>query len=339
MHEQKVIIGCDWGTSSFRLKIASIQDGILLAEAASSDGIATVHQNWLNAQAIHPTNQSTFFLRFLSTRITELIEQLRMEVSIEAVVASGMASSTIGLIDLSYAGTPFPLSGQQAVYEKIEAGSANPYPVYVISGLRHFDEVMRGEETQLIGISAILQQMSREDCTCILPGTHSKHIKIRQGNITEFRTYLTGELFNIMRRHSVLGKSVSELNTKESLPDSAKSAFEKGVRKSIGNNLLNTVFGVRTNQLFNRLSKTDNYYFLSGLLIGAELQELARTSGERIVLAAGHALFPFYQQTINILKLDRYCTFLDPKEVEAAATAGQLKLYKNIFLNSTYEHK
>ncbi len=336
MDEQKIIIGCDWGTSSFRLRVTRIQDGKPLAESASSDGVSVVYQDWVNSPKEFSVAQTAWFVKFLAAKITDLVQSLKTSVCIEAVVVSGMASSTIGIVELPYATTIFPLSGQHVIYKKIEAGYANPYPVYIISGLRHKDEVMRGEETQLIGLAEMIKDLNSGVCTCILPGTHSKHIKIRKGNITAFSTCITGELFNLLRRHGVIGKSVAELSSTGMLSESAKSAFQDGVKTSIGNNLLNTIFRVRTNQLFNRLTKTENYYFLSGLLIGAELQDLVTEPGEQLILAAGDNITAFYQEAIRILKPQTDSRIMDPKEVEAAAMLGQLKLYNTNFQNAAY---
>ena len=69
---------------------------------------------------------------------------------------------------------------------------------------------MRGEETQLIGLIKLLALSGHPmpDARCIFPGTHSKHLHIQQGTLIRFDTYMTGELFDVMRRHSILRDSV-----------------------------------------------------------------------------------------------------------------------------------
>ncbi len=123
-------------------------------------------------------------------------------------------------------------------------------------------DVMRGEETQLVGLD-----VSEPSAVC-LPGTHSKWVSFDGQRIDAFQTMMTGELFDILSRHSLLAQ-MSE-------PGAADScAFARGLdRAAGGSGLLHELFGVRTLRLFDKLAATAVPDYLSGLLIGHELASI-----------------------------------------------------------------
>ncbi|HEX3934903.1 MAG TPA: 2-dehydro-3-deoxygalactonokinase, partial [Puia sp.] len=111
----------------------------------------------------------------------------------------------------------------------------------------------------------------------VFPGTHSKHIDVRDGQAVAFKTYMTGELFALLTQQSVLAASVTAPDKTGSAAGSAATlpeAFFAGIAATRNASLLHSAFLTRTNQLFHKYNKEDNYHFLSGLLIGEELREL-----------------------------------------------------------------
>lgn len=185
------------------------------------------------------------------------------------IVVSGMASSTIGIQELPYKQLPFLASGNDLHYEIIAGTEQFSNAIILVSGARTERDVMRGEETQLAGCA---QQWNNERQVFVFPGTHSKHIYVQNGYAINFETYMTGEVFGLLSQNSILSKSVlagSDIRDKED-----KAAFEQGVLDSRHQHLLHAAFMVRTNDLFQRFSKEQNYWYLSGLLIGAELAVL-----------------------------------------------------------------
>ncbi|MEJ7588662.1 MAG: 2-dehydro-3-deoxygalactonokinase, partial [Ferruginibacter sp.] len=105
----------------------------------------------------------------------------------------------------------------------------------------------------------------------IFPGTHSKHLSVKNGMVTSITTYMTGELFDLLSSKSILSASVKKNERGDNSP-----FFIEGVIKGTGSNLTNSIFHVRTNHLFNKITSFENYDYLSGLLIGHELKEIAR---------------------------------------------------------------
>src|SRR5690606_11395652 len=155
------------------------------------------------------------------------------------LLISGMASSSIGIEELPYADLPFNINGSDAVCAYFEPGHELSHPVFLISGVRAAHDVMRGEETQLVGVCDLLgktvQNHNEAEQVFIFPGTHSKHIYINNARIREFKTYMTGEYFDLLRHKSILSHGVSDVQDFKS-PKNLQS-FKKGVMESLVTNL------------------------------------------------------------------------------------------------------
>ena len=248
----------DWGTSNFRLRLV---EETVVREVRTDEGTAKLAaQGGDRAEAFRST-------------LARGLEQLKAPAS-APVILSGMASSSIGWKELPYATLPFSLDGRDAVWEKIDGR------VYLISGLRSATDVLRGEETETLGLVASLGREMPFEAVFILPGTHSKHLDVNPGGIASFRTFMTGELFDVIGRQSVLRHS-----TDPSAPFD-RAAFLEGVEESQRRPLTSALFRVRTRQVLDRKDAPSNTSFLSGLLIGAELGSLRGTAVPVIVAAA-----------------------------------------------------
>ena len=131
-------------------------------------------------------------------------------------------------------------------------------------------DVMRGEETQIAG--ALLQHPEFALASClVMPGTHSKWVSIEQGKIIRFASYLTGELFSVLKKHSILGRLMPEACGDE---ETGVAAFEMGLaaaRASAPGDFAHQIFAARTLGLTGRLAPTALADYLSGVLIGHEL--------------------------------------------------------------------
>jgi len=259
-------LSCDWGTSSFRLRLISLDDLHILAEENSADGIAGIYRNW-EQQKDSGIDRDDFYINVLRQKVNTLSANINTSLERIPIVLSGMASSTIGLIDLPYKRLPFSLRGDDLEARYIDKKDFNP--LLIISGASTADDVMRGEETKIIGCHSFLDDLSDEHLL-IFPGTHPKHINIQGDKVTGFNTYMTGEFFDLLSNQSILAASVSKATDILLHTD----AFKMGVEQGLNTNLLHAAFMVRTNQVLKAMPKDDNFCYLSGLLIGAELKSL-----------------------------------------------------------------
>lgn len=311
-------ISCDWGTSSFRLRLADAETQTVLAEVKSREGIAAIYALWKND---NNRERVSFYLSILSGYITTLATQYGQSLAGLTVVLSGMASSSIGMLELPYKEMPFNKNGSDFLIHTILPSLHFSNRLLIVSGVRSSTDVMRGEETMLAGCNTDEQA---EEVLFIFPGTHSKHVTVKNEIVQDFKTYMTGEIFDLLANKSILSASVQ----KNSFVKANEIAFKKGVMESCNSNLLSTLFHVRTNQLFDQLDTMSNYYFLSGLLIGAELKDIPEKKYTGIQLVSSEIFLPLYSMALETMGLTvRQC-----HDADAALIKGQsliFRQYKN----------
>lgn len=191
------------------------------------------------------------------------------------LLACGMVGSAQGWREAKYLPTPTSLDelGRSLT---LVARPDGP-PLHIVPGLVQqgsLPNVMRGEETQVLGVLASLALPADATVLIGLPGTHSKWVLARQGCIEQFHTFMTGEVFAALRGHTILGKTMQA----PTAPDDA--AFARGLEVARGSDaalgLLSHIFSTRTLGLTGALAPTSQADYLSGLLIGHEVASLAR---------------------------------------------------------------
>ena len=157
-------------------------------------------------------------------------------------------------------------------------------------------DVMRGEETQIIGLMDSIGDGLHDIC---LPGTHSKWVQVHDGTIQSIHTAMTGEAYALFRTHSVLARLMPADN-----PPFDAAAFDKGLlRSGDPGGLLNHLFGVRTAGLLGRLSDTESPSYLSGLLIGHEIR--AQTPHpQRVHLIGNDGLLTVYAHALEAFGIE-----------------------------------
>lgn len=317
-------LSCDWGTTAFRLRLVEIPGLKILAESRDSQGISSTYSAW-QAAGSNESARWDFFLGVISLHLLEIEKQAGRPVENIPLILSGMASSTIGCRELPYKEMPFAIDGSELQVETVAAHPGFPHEIALISGARTHRDIMRGEETQLVGALAGVAR-TKAIRTVILPGTHSKHIKVENGQATDLRTYMTGEFFDLLSKKSVLSASVE---TNGDLDDAQNAtAFDAGVRAGAGGNLLNRAFGVRVRGVLEKTSKSANYHYLSGMLIGSELGSIPGTT-DSLTLIAGGALADCYRRAFGILQP---AAVIDTIDVNTALLKGQWGVASNLGL-------
>jgi 2-dehydro-3-deoxygalactonokinase len=256
------MIAIDWGTTSFRAYRLDREGNVVDAHASGKGIMAT------------PPGPNV------------LEEEIGAWLDDGPIVMSGMVGSRQGWVEAPYVSCP-------AGYEEIAAGlkpvSWGKRKAWIVPGVSCRDaagvpDVMRGEETQILGCAV--------DGTICLPGTHSKWVEVRGGRIERFYTAMTGEVYAVLKQHSILGRMMEEGATDA-------EAFAQGVRRSGDEGgLLHHLFGVRTRALMGELPPPAAPSYLSGILIGHELR--GRAHGEVMLLGAP-ALTALYAQAAALL--------------------------------------
>lgn len=297
-------LSCDWGTSHFRLRLIDRTRMTILDEHTSDEGIQALALN-------HPQNEERHLAmaEVLRSSIDALVLTNQPHIP---VMISGMASSTLGWQSLPYAPLPAPLDGSTLHYLDFEIDG---HPVRLISGLHSANDVMRGEETELVGLFAgPAKARATDDFIVILPGTHSKHVRIHIGTITDFTTYMTGELFQLLSTQSTL-RVAGETRFDE-------TAFRQGLEASQNPGLGRALFRTRSLTLLGQLKPFHSPAYLSGMLIGTEFSTLISSPPSRILLAAGDQLAEHYHLAISTLLPSTHLGTIAPDELAAAAIHG-----------------
>ncbi|SNB52464.1 2-keto-3-deoxygalactonate kinase [Arboricoccus pini] len=256
------LIALDWGTTSLRAYLLA-DDGRILDRRQAKAGILQIEGG-----------------RFHATLET-LIAAWQTAHGRLPLITSGMIGSRQGWVEAPYLACPASLDGLAARLVVVPLGDGGR--LHVVPGLAvegDLPDVMRGEETELVGLGAM-----QDGGLYVLPGTHSKWVLAQGGRIEGFKTYMTGEIFAVLKDHSILGRLMSEGPADE-------AAFLKGVDVGLEaddrlGGLLHAVFSARTLPLMDRLPATSVAPYLSGILIGAEIQAGRSAHGDRTATLVG----------------------------------------------------
>jgi 2-dehydro-3-deoxygalactonokinase len=267
-------VAIDWGTSSFRLWLIAA-DGSVLAERRSGEGMTTAN--------------TTGFTIVLQSHLDAIDAPAGLP-----VIVCGMAGARQGWVEAGYLDTPAALSGIPAAAVRVPGIDAD---IRILPGLAQRDaaqpDVMRGEETQLLGAASTLG--AGEHLVC-MPGTHSKWVRIADGRVTGFSTFMTGELFETLSKHTILSHSVSD----GSAVDGAGEAFRSAVLQALDNpaRITSQLFSVRARQLLAGTPASDGRARLSGTLIGCEIAgALTMASADTpVALVVSGSLGTLYRQ-------------------------------------------
>ncbi len=276
-------ISCDWGTSNFRLRLVKTKDLTVEAEHKTNHGVKLLHQKFLLQTEL---DQVEFFKAYLANQIKELAAYDKATL----VVTAGMASSNIGMKELEYGTIPFSEEGTGLIFKSIPF--QKNLDILLISGVKSDSGMMRGEEVQAIGLATYLK--AYESGILILPGTHSKHIEYTSRAFTSLKSYMTGELFDVLTTKSILSNSVRSV----AWNNSNKAAFIEGVEIGAKEQLSANLFSIRAQHLLQNSCKEDNFFRLSGMLIGEELSYL-NDLDTTLFLAAAEPFLAMYKLALE----------------------------------------
>jgi 2-dehydro-3-deoxygalactonokinase len=236
------LIALDWGTSSLRA-IRMDADGTVLETRRQPWGIRQLPDSGF-AGALEAVTQGW----------PALIR-----------IASGMIGSRSGWREVAYLDLP---AGGDELAGALDTAEG----LTIVPGLRNprGPDVMRGEETQIVGLMAL--HPAAADATVLLPGTHSKWVSLRQGRVVDFCTLMTGELFALLRQHSILAAGVdagAAFDDGDAFLDGVRQAHDSGAA-----GVLSRLFATRARMLDGDLQPASIPDYLSGLLIGEEFRSM-----------------------------------------------------------------
>lgn len=244
------LIALDWGTSSLRAWLLG-RGGAVLDTCAAPLGVQQVPEG----------DFAGVYAR--------LTAAWRTAAPGLPALAAGMIGSAQGWCEAPYQVCPADAGALGTGLVAVDTGCGGT--LHIVPGLRveaALPDVMRGEETQILGALAVEPALAA-NARLVLPGTHSKWVTVRDGRIERFATYMTGELFAVLRAHSILGRPAREAGA-----TSDAAAFARGVAsvRDAADGLFPLLFSARTLVLRGALDAAHSLDYLSGLLIGEELR-------------------------------------------------------------------
>lgn len=238
-------IAVDWGTTNRRAYRLD-PDGRLAAEMEDESGILAVGRGGFPAA----------------------VAEIEARLGERPMLLAGMVGSNRGWIEAPYVRCPAGLGSLADAIVWAEPGRAAIVPGVACEAPA---DVMRGEEVQLLG--AVAEHLAGPDALVCHPGTHNKWVRLERGRIVRFRTVMTGELFSLLKAHSILSDLLGD-------PAEPDSAFAAGVRHGLErDDLTAELFSVRARALLGEAGGAASY--TSGLLIGCDLKVGLREADEQ----------------------------------------------------------
>lgn len=219
----------------------------------------------------------------------DAVGEIRARLGDKPLLLAGMIGSNRGWIEAPYVTCPAGLDELAAGLVWADDRTA------IVPGVcdNHRPDVMRGEEVQLLG--AVAAGTIPPACLVCHPGTHNKWAEVAGGRIAAFRTVMTGELFNLLKEHSVLSDLLAS-------PAEPGAAFEAGVRYGLAaDDLQAELFSVRARVLLGKARREDAASYTSGLLIGGDIRiGLQSEQSTKIVVMGRPELTRLYVTALNI---------------------------------------
>ena len=292
-------IAADWGTTHMRAW-AIDKKGEVLAYSESNEGMKDLQQN-----EFEPV-------------LLRLIENWLDNKKITPIMACGMVGARQGWVETPYLKTPcVPIDKTQLTV----ASTKDPrIQVNLVPGVMQHKpaDIMRGEETQIAGF--IKENPSFDGIVC-LPGTHTKWVNVRAGQIENFRTFMTGELFGVISNNTLIKHSIESEGWDQ-------VSFDNGVIKGFDNPGLITadLFSLRSESIVNDLDSNSARATLSGLLLGVELNGAKNYwKDKKVILIGSELLTNNYQKGLKILG-GKSLSF----SLEAATLSGLTSAYMEL---------
>ncbi|MCC4834457.1 2-dehydro-3-deoxygalactonokinase [Shewanella sp. 1_MG-2023] len=300
---QPALIAVDWGSSNFRSFLLD-KSGHILSEVTSPQGMLCLEK----AQ----------FEPALLEQIQPWLNDISAQKNVVPVLMAGMVGSAQGWCDAGY--VECPADAKQAATQLQAVNNQAGLQLHIVPGFKCQTsnlqpDVMRGEEVQVFGAVSLIEHelgllnnAQLEKLVFCLPGTHSKWIRMAKSDhghtlIDDLSTHMTGEMFNIVLEHSILGKGLDK-SAESHIEEIDMDGFLQGVHTSQREGgLLHHLFSARTLRLEQRLADDDVTSYLSGLLIGSELCSVLASSPnlEHIYLIGSSQLNNLYSEALKEL--------------------------------------
>lgn len=296
MTSEPSLVALDWGTSSLRAYLMGADGAAVLDSRAEAWGVMQVPGG-------------DFAVAF-----EQVTGAWRARWPGLKAIAAGMIGSAQGWVQVPYCLCPAGDDELAAALAPVCGGA-----LHIVPGIAQFGDrpdVMRGEETQIAGALEQHPGLAAKSLL-VLPGTHSKWVRVVDGKVRDFATYMTGELFAVLRDHSLLGRPAKDAGRAPD-PAAAEAAFVRGLvtARDSAPGVAPLLFSARAMVMAGRMTADASLAYLSGLLIGEELR-CGLMGGARPLALIGEApLCRRYAAALRLFGVE------DTPVIDGAAPAG-----------------
>ncbi|MES2337186.1 MAG: 2-dehydro-3-deoxygalactonokinase [Pseudomonadota bacterium] len=271
-------LAVDWGTTNRRV-YAIADDGTVIATERDDRGVLSIAKDAFAAE----------------------VGEIRARFGDLPVICAGMVGSTRGWVEVPYAPCPATLDDLAARLTWVEPGRTA-----IVPGVAAASDVMRGEEVQVLG--AVASGLVPGDALLCQPGTHCKWAQMTGGAIGDFRTTMTGELFALLQRHSLLADFMT--GDVADGPD-----FRDGLALAREGTPLSALFGERAGVVLGHRAADGVAARVSGLLVGSDVAEQRLASGETVYILADARLGALYGAAVEAaggvpMSIDSHAAFV-----------------------------
>lgn len=274
------MIALDWGTTNVRLALLA-PSGDVIDERRGSSGVGS----------------------FSKSRFESHFEELTAGWPLVPALAAGMVGSRQGWQEVPYLTCP---ASPNDLVNGLMTFTHRNRPITIVPGLQVLEDnradVMRGEESQISGFLTLEPGFTG---TLLLPGTHSKWVSIENGTVLDFKTYMTGEIFQAISQHTILQHSLAEGDPDPNLFEEIACRLAQN-NASIGGQL----FGLRARHLLNGTDRSELHHELSALLILSEIRS-GQTDGfdlcQNVNLIGSEGLTGLYKLVLQALGKPSTC--------------------------------
>ncbi|MFC3120670.1 2-dehydro-3-deoxygalactonokinase [Agaribacter flavus] len=261
INKNSKVIVIDWGTTNFRAFLLD-SNNELISETAANIGLLSI-------------NDGNF-----ARALASILEKWQPDYKAMPIIMAGMVGSAKGWHNVDYVNCP--MSAGDLCHSLFNFQLPWGPEALIVPGVSYTSsigkDVMRGEEIQIFGLASLLKAHQFE---AVFPGTHSKHVVFEQGQILSFATYMTGELFSILDKHSILASEKADKH------EFSSTAFYRGINDAQDGQLTHRLFLARTHMLFAQIQESEVADYISGMLIGHELQSKV---GQKVAIVGSEHL-------------------------------------------------
>lgn len=247
------------------------------------------------------------------------------------ILASGMITSEFGLVELPHLTVPAGIRDLHDSMAEISFPEISSVPIVFVRGVKVNSEnlcdfdMMRGEETELMGINVLSPSEGSSDRIYVLPGSHSKIIRTdSEGRIVSFATMLTGEMLMTLSQNTILKDAVDitlEGYDEEQLVNGCIFAIKEGLNKAL--------FKVRILKNAFKASPLEVYSFFTGAILADEIKSIITSDADEVVLGGKHQIKEATAMLLLALS-NKTVTVLTDDSVEASTSTGVISIFELI---------